>query len=293
MKLSLLSCIVGVLPYLVQSSPQITQNCAGSHCGQNNVGCPAGPIAQNCQGSACQQNNVGRRKREIVAEILAEAVEAVERQERSAPPAGHGHDGGHQVHLPHVPDVHAPSPQHQQSQHHEQPSQHHEQPHQQESAYHKRSADPQQISQNCAGSQCNQNNLAAAAGLGGGFTGFFPSIAQNCVGSACNQNNVLGRRKREVLTHLIEEARKIAEEEVEAEEADARKKREAQISQNCVGSLCNQNNIASGGLHGLGGGFTGFTGGISQNCVGSACNQNNVLGRKKREIIAAILNEAN
>jgi len=317
MKLPLLSCMVVVLPCFVLSNPQITQNCAGSHCGQNNVGSSSGPIAQNCQGAVCVQNNVGRRKREIVAEILAEAVEAVERQERSAPPAGHGHDGGHhQVHLPpfldfHIPDVSIPdinipdvqvplvhpSPQHHQPQHNELPPQHHEQPrHQespqhQESAYHKRSADPQHISQNCAGSQCNQNNLAAAAGLGGGFTGFFPSIAQNCVGSACNQNNVLGRRKREVLTHLIEEARKIAEEEVEAEEADARKKREAQISQNCVGSLCNQNNIASGGLHGLGGGFTGFSGGISQNCVGSACNQNNVLGRKKREIIAAILNE--
>jgi len=117
------------------------------------------------------------------------------------------------------------------------------------------------------------------------------------VGSACNQNNVLGRRKREVLAHLIEEARKIAEAEVEAEEAATRKKRQAAISQNCVGSLCNQNNIASGG-HGVGG-FSGFSGAgfsvpsIAQNCVGSACNQNNVLGRKKREIIAALLNEAN
>merc|ERR1712192_391762 len=107
MKLALLCCL---LPCLVLSNPQITQNCAGSHCGQNNVGSPAGPIAQNCQGSACVQNNVGRRKREIVAEILAEAVEAVGRQERSAPPAGHGHDGGHQGHLPpgHVPNINIP-----------------------------------------------------------------------------------------------------------------------------------------------------------------------------------------
>merc|ERR1712192_284300 len=260
MKLALLCCL---LPCLVLSNPQITQNCAGSHCGQNNVGSPAGPIAQNCQGSACVQNNVGRRKREIVAEILAEAVEAVGRQERSAPPAGHGHDGGHQGHLPpghvpninipdinipdinipdvnipdiHIPDVqvNVPQPQHHQPQH-QQPPQHHESPQHQESAYHKRSADPQHISQNCAGSQCNQNNLAAAAaGLGGGFTGFFPSIAQNCVGSACNQNNVLGRKKREVLAHLIEEARKIAEEEVEAEEAVSRRKREGPDADGCV-----------------------------------------------------------
>jgi len=100
------------------------------------------------------------------------------------------------------------------------------------------------------------------------------------VGSACNQNNVLGRRKREVLAQLIGEARKIAE------EGSSRKKRA--ISQNCVGSLCNQNNLASGGEGFSGAGFSVPS--ISQNCVGSACNQNNVFGRRKREIVAAILN---
>merc|ERR1719504_642422 len=209
MKLTLLTFLVSVLPYLVQSNPQITQSCSGSHCGQNNVGSPAGPVAQNCQGSHCVQNNVGRRKREIVAEILTQAVEEVGRQERSAP-AGTGHGGAH----------HQP-PHHEQPPHHNESPQHHE-----SSEHHKRSADPQ-ISQNCAGSHCNQNNLAG--GLAGFSTGFFPSIAQNCVGSACNQNNVLGRKKREVLTQLIVEARKIAE------EGSSRKKRA--ISQNCVGSL--------------------------------------------------------
>ena len=86
----LLSCIVGILPYLVESNPQISQNCAGAQCNQNNVGNPAGPIAQNCVGAHCAQNNIGRRKREIVAEILAEAVDAAGRVTRSAP-AGHGH----------------------------------------------------------------------------------------------------------------------------------------------------------------------------------------------------------
>merc|ERR1711928_326243 len=316
MKLTLLACLVSLLPYLVQSDPQITQSCAGSHCGQNNVGNPAGPVARNCVGSHCVQNNAGRRKREIVAEILAEAVDNLRREERSAPSLSHGHDGGHhqvhvpRVHVPHinippvhipdvhipdvhipdvhipdvnvphvqVPDVHVPTPQHHQPAQHHQSSQHHESP-----QFQKRSADPQ-ISQNCAGSQCNQNNVAA-----GGFnTGFFPSIAQNCVGSACNQNNVLGRRKRDVVAQLIEEAHKIAEEEVEAEEAVSRKKR--QISQNCVGSLCNQNNIAGGG-HGVFSGAGFHLPSISQNCVGSACNQNNLLGRRKREIIAALLVE--
>merc|ERR1719318_2139769 len=128
-----------------------------------------------------------------MAEILAEAVEAVGRQERS-PPAGHGHPAN---------------------------AQHHESPQHRGSSDHKRSADPQHISQNCAGGRCNQNNIAA----GHGSAGFFPSIAQNCANGACNQNNVL-RRKREVLAHLLEEARKIAEEEVEAEEAISRRKRE-------------------------------------------------------------------
>jgi len=120
-----------------------------------------------------------------------------------------------------------------------------------------------------------------------------PSISQNCANGACNQNNVLhGRRKREVIAQLIEEARKIAEEEVEAEEAISRKKRG--ISQNCVNGACNQNNVASGG-HGAGLQFSGpafqFPS-ISQNCANGACNQNNVLGRRKREIIAAILDES-
>jgi len=232
---TLISILLVILPCLVQSEPQISQNCAGgSQCGQNNAGSPAGPVAQNCVGAACEQNNIGRRKREIMAEILADAVEAVGRQERSAPAGHHGHPADAQ---------HQESPQHRGSSHL------------------RRSADPQHISQNCAGSHCNQNNIAAGLGSAGhagfsagpgsaghtgfsagpgsaghaGFSaGFFPYIAQNCVGSACNQNNVLGRRKREVLAHLIEEARKIAEEEVEAEEVVSRRKREGPDADDCV-----------------------------------------------------------
>merc|ERR1712192_364464 len=220
---TLISTLVVILPCLVLCEPQISQNCAGGYqCGQNNAGSPAGPVAQNCVGAACEQNNIGRRKREIMAEILADAVEAVGRQERSAPAGHHGHpaDAQHQESPPHRGSSHL-----------------------------RRSADPQHISQNCAGSHCNQNNIAAGLGSAGhagfsagpgsaghaGFSaGFFPYIAQNCVGSACNQNNVLGRRKREVLAHLIEEARKIAEEEVEAEEAVSRRKREGLNADGCV-----------------------------------------------------------
>ena len=59
-------------------------------------------------------NSRGRRKREIVVEILAEAVVAAGRETRSVP-AGHGHGGHHasqphvpQVHDPHIPPVHVP-----------------------------------------------------------------------------------------------------------------------------------------------------------------------------------------
>jgi len=174
-----------------------------------------------------------------MAEILAEAVEAVGRQERS-PPAGHGHPTTAQHHEspqhpgsshhghPAANAQHHESSQHRGSSHHGHPAnaQHHESPQHRGSSHLKRSADPQHISQNCAGGRCNQNNIAAVhSSAGHGSAGFFPSIAQNCINGACNQNNVL-RRKREVLAHLLEEARKIAEEEVEAEEAISRRKRE-------------------------------------------------------------------
>merc|ERR1719341_3245701 len=60
----------------------------------------------------------------------------------------------------------------------------------------------------------------AGAGVGG------TRISQNCVGSACSQTN-FGRRKREVVAKLLEEAHKVAEEQAEAEalETQSRKKR--------------------------------------------------------------------
>jgi len=69
------------------------------------------------------------------------------------------------------------------------------------------------------------------------------------------------------------------------DEHHGKDKREAQI-QNCVGSQCNQNNIATGGFSSF------FPQSIAQNCVGSACNQNNLLGRKKRALIQAFIDEA-
>jgi len=68
------------------------------------------------------------------------------------------------------------------------------------------------------------------------------------------------------------------------DEHHGKDKREAQI-QTCIGSQCNQNNIATG--------FSSFSfpQPIAQNCFGSACNQNNI-GRKKRALIQAFIDEA-
>eukprot|EP00092_Neocalanus_flemingeri_P067344 GFUD01082184.1.p1 GENE.GFUD01082184.1~~GFUD01082184.1.p1 ORF type:complete len:287 (+),score=70.01 GFUD01082184.1:82-942(+) len=138
--------------------------------------------------------------------------------------------------------------------------------------------------QNCAGSSCNQNNLGGGGGVFGGFGGFGGyggGATQNCVGSACNQNN-FHKKRREVLTEILEEAER---NDVAVAE---RERREAQ-TQNCHGSSCNQNNLGGGVFTGYGGGvgFGGYGGGATQNCVGSQCNQNN-HGRRKREIASAI-----
>eukprot|EP00092_Neocalanus_flemingeri_P039950 GFUD01043518.1.p1 GENE.GFUD01043518.1~~GFUD01043518.1.p1 ORF type:complete len:279 (+),score=56.83 GFUD01043518.1:66-902(+) len=136
--------------------------------------------------------------------------------------------------------------------------------------------------QNCAGSSCNQNNLGGGFGGGfGGFGGYGAGATQNCVGSACNQNN-FHKKRREVLTEILEEAER---NDVAVAE---RERREAQ-NQNCHGSSCNQNNLGGGVFTGYGGGvgFGGYGGGATQNCVGSQCNQNN-YGRRKREIASAI-----
>merc|ERR1712183_897907 len=90
---------------------------------------------------------------------------------------------------------------------------------------------------------------------------------QNCVGSTCNQNN-FGRKKRQI-AEMIESLTKEVMEEENSEEEEAhveREKREAEAEPQ----------------------FGSFI--ASQNCVGSSCNQNN-FGRKKREVIAALLEE--
>merc|ERR1712090_23772 len=96
------------------------------------------------------------------------------------------------------------------------------------------------------------------------FGGF--SATQNCVGSLCNQNN-FGRKKRQIAEMIESLTKEVMEEEnsdvVEETPVD-RETREAEAEPQ----------------------FGSFT--ASQNCLGSSCNQNN-FGRKKREVIAALL----
>merc|ERR1712112_224888 len=117
--------------------------------------------------------------------------------------------------------------------------------------------------QNCVGSNCNQNNVG-----GGGFSlGGFPSVGfptagipvgaqQNCLGSSCNQNN-LGKKKREILDMVDELTEEAFDSEVD-DKSNKREKREADPQ--------------------------------IQNCAFSNCNQSN-FGRRKREVIAALLEE--
>merc|ERR1712240_390339 len=121
---------------------------------------------------------------------------------------------------------------------------------------------PQAV-QNCVGSNCNQNNVG-----GGGFSlGGFPSVSfptagtpvvtqQNCVGSNCNQNN-LGKKKREILDMVDELTKEALDPEVD-DQSSEREKREADPQ--------------------------------IQNCAFSNCNKIN-FGRRKREVIAALLEE--
>merc|ERR1719431_1902754 len=123
---------------------------------------------------------------------------------------------------------------------------------------------------------------------------------QNCAFSNCNQNN-FGRRRRQILEEILAE--------VEADEDAKVVKRQVQ---NCVGSACNQNNFGRKKRE-IAEAINALTTDVleaeddavedveepkskrdadpqSQNCFGSSCNQNN-FGRRKREVIAALLEE--
>merc|ERR1712000_796429 len=135
---------------------------------------------------------------------------------------------------------------------------------------------------------------------------------QTCVGSSCNQNN-FGRKKRQIaeaihaLTVDVLESEDHPDGAVTDEVVEPVSKVKRQV-QTCVGSSCNQNNFGRKKRQ-IAEAIDALTADVledeneavakakrdaeaqSQNCFGgSGCNQNN-FGRRKREVIAALLQE--
>jgi hypothetical protein len=233
--------VISAALLLVVCEAQISQNCVGGICGQNNVAASAGTrISQNCATSACIQNNIGRKKREIANAVLAlteETLEAEKKeiQKREAEAQIIQSCSGSSCAQNNVAAGYTGTPISQNCEGstciqnnvarkkreivdaiNSLTEEVLEAEEAEKREIQKREAEAQ-ISQNCVGGICGQNNVAANAGT---------RISQNCLTSACIQNN-FGRRKREVIAKLLEEAHKLAEEEAEAEALDtqSRKKR--------------------------------------------------------------------
>jgi len=130
---------------------------------------------------------------------------------------------------------------------------------------------------------------------------------QNCQGSTCSQNN-LGRKKRQIAEAIHALAVDVLEAEDEAVTDDVVEPISKRQVQTCVGSSCNQNNFGRKKRQ-IAEAIDALTTDVledeneavakakrdaeaqSQNCFGgSGCNQNN-FGRRKREVIAALLQE--
>merc|ERR1712240_859942 len=238
-----------------------------------------GVSIQNCDGFNCNSNNFfGRRRRQVLDEILkeVEAEEAESSREKRQAVQNCADSNCNQNNLGTIPRA--------------------TQPISNPAPLSNPVANPipgPQAVQNCAGSNCNQNNVGAipsssssipvpqlvpfpipvstfSAGFpfNGGFNlGGVPPVGfptagtpvvtqQNCVGSNCNQNN-LGKKKREILDMVDELTKEALDSEVD-DQSSEREKREADPQ--------------------------------IQNCAFSNCNQIN-FGRRKREVIAALLEE--
>merc|ERR1712240_399967 len=238
-----------------------------------------GVSIQNCDGFNCNSNNFfGRRRRQVLDEILkeVEAEEAESSREKRQAVQNCADSNCNQNNLGAIPR--APQPI--------------SNPAPLSNPVANPIPGPQAV-QNCAGSNCNQNNVGAipssssslpvpqlvpfpipvstfSAGFpfNGGFNlGGVPPVGfptagtpvvtqQNCVGSNCNQNN-LGKKKREILDMVDELTKEALDSEVD-DQSSEREKREADPQ--------------------------------IQNCAFSNCNQIN-FGRRKREVIAALLEE--
>merc|ERR1712112_538483 len=129
---------------------------------------------------------------------------------------------------------------------------------------------------------------------------------QNCQFSSCTQNN-FGRKRRQILEEILAEVEADEDGALTDEVVDPVLKAKRQV-QTCVGSSCNQNNFGRKKRQ-IAEAIDALTTEVledeneavakakrdaeaqSQNCFGgSGCNQNN-FGRRKREVIAALLQE--
>merc|ERR1719312_741477 len=119
----------------------------------------------------------------------------------------------------------------------------------------------------------------------------FGFASQNCLGSNCNQNNVFGRRRRQVLEDILAE---VEEKEIAKHNEVVRIKREiADMLNSLTMDVLEQEAkeeeavVVEDDVHTQEKRDADPQFGI-QNCVGSNCNQNNIFGRKKREIAETI-----
>merc|ERR1712042_218530 len=121
----------------------------------------------------------------------------------------------------------------------------------------------------------------------------FGFASQNCLGSNCNQNNLFGRRRRQVLEDILAE---VEEKEVAKHNEVVRIKREiADMLNSLTMDVLEQEAkneevvVVEDDVH-----TQAKRDAVAdpqfafQNCVGSNCNQNNLFGRKKREIAETI-----
>merc|ERR1712066_906611 len=185
-----------------------------------------GFASQNCLGSNCNQNNVfGRKTRQVLEEILSEVEEQeVAKHSEVARIKREIADMLDTLTL----DVLEDEAKNKETVVHEDVDVHTQ-------AKREAEADPQFAFQNCAGSNCNQNNVFGRKKRD--ITETIESLVheqvkreaeadpqlQFCRGSNCNQNNLFGRRKRETLEII----KSVAKEMLEAEAEDATVEEEA------------------------------------------------------------------
>eukprot|EP00091_Calanus_sinicus_P024602 TRINITY_DN891_c0_g1_i2.p1 TRINITY_DN891_c0_g1~~TRINITY_DN891_c0_g1_i2.p1 ORF type:complete len:231 (-),score=67.49 TRINITY_DN891_c0_g1_i2:70-762(-) len=193
------ACLLG----LTASAPQ-SQNCAHSGCNQNNVG-NLGGQHQPQHGGQHQQPGHGSQHHQGV-NIPGVHIAGAHIPGTHIPGV---HIAGAHIPGTNLPGAHVPAP-HQETSHHHQPSQQLRQPSPQ---HHDPSHSQSSISQNCVGSHCSQNNFLRRKRE---IVDAINSLTEDVL-----KAEKVERRKREIVDKLLEEARKIAQEEAALEEVNS------------------------------------------------------------------------